>query len=230
MEIANNKGLMGIKSDKAHVNKVIEEVQTLEKKEKNSAGQSYLNKNQNDLLYKQAFNIDDSKPLNEKKWAVGVILSVVCLSLFLVYFVGGIFADNHYNSVSMTPPTRQIEKNQKPSSNVKTKQQDKSEKKVMKYKDIKFIKPTYFGTDPVFSEKDIQWTLRERIRIDELRKFVGKKVSVKKFNHLVDEYNATSSRFRYKKTDMNKAKAIIDKYKQDILDEVHEEVNQGKFK
>lgn len=91
-------------------------------------------------------------------------------------------------------------------------------KRTNQHTGLKFDKPS-IGTNNVLSIPQIQWCLREGIRINTMRDIIDTNEGIDEFNRIVRNYNSRCGSYRYRRGSRKSAEQQVEAYRERIVSE-----------
>lgn len=93
---------------------------------------------------------------------------------------------------------------------------------------LQYTKPSV-GTNNLLSVPEMQWCIRENIRIDAMRNFIDTNAGIDAFNRIVNDYNSRCGSYRYREGTKSQAERSVELYRNQIVAEaVHETKQLGR--
>ena len=90
---------------------------------------------------------------------------------------------------------------------------------------LQYSKPPV-GTNNVLSVQEIQWCIREGIRIETIRNLIESNEGIDAFNRIVKDYNSRCGSYRYRKGSQLQAERNVEPYRSQIVEEAIREAKQ----
>lgn len=97
--------------------------------------------------------------------------------------------------------------------------------KNFQHSEIQYIKPPV-GTSHRHSVLELQWCLRERVRLGAMKDYIYTDRALAIYNHLITDYNKRCGEFLYSKYDLPQAQQYIESYREQITTEAIDEAKQ----
>ena len=90
---------------------------------------------------------------------------------------------------------------------------------------LQYTKPSV-GTNNLLSIPEIQWCIRENIRIDAMRNLIDTNAGIDAFNRIVNDYNSRCGSYRYREGTQSQAQRSVGPYRSQIVAEAAREAKQ----
>jgi hypothetical protein len=90
---------------------------------------------------------------------------------------------------------------------------------------LQYTKPSV-GTNNLLSRPEIQWCIRESIRIDAMRNLIDTNAGIDAFNRIVNDYNSRCGSYRYREGTLSQAERSVAPYLSQIVAEAAREAKQ----
>ncbi len=91
--------------------------------------------------------------------------------------------------------------------------------------ELQYTKPSV-GTNNVLSVPEIQWCIREGIRIESMRDLIDTNAGINEFNQIVNGYNSRCGNYRYRQGTQLQAERSVESYRSQIVAEAIREARQ----
>lgn len=88
-----------------------------------------------------------------------------------------------------------------------------------------YTKPSV-GTNNLLSVPEIQWCIRNGIRIDAMRNLIETNAGIDEFNRIVNDYNSRCGSYRYREGTQSQAQRSVEPYRSQIVAEAVREAKQ----
>lgn len=90
---------------------------------------------------------------------------------------------------------------------------------------LQYTKPSV-GTNNLLSVPEIQWCIRNGIRIDAMRNLIETNAGIDEFNRIVNDYNSRCGSYRYREGTQSQAQRSVEPYRSQIVAEAVREAKQ----
>lgn len=90
---------------------------------------------------------------------------------------------------------------------------------------LQYTKPSV-GTNNLLSVPEIQWCIRNGIRIDAMRNLIETNAGIDEFNRIVNDYNSRCGNYRYRQGTQAQAERSVEPYRSQIVAEAVREAKQ----
>jgi len=137
------------------------------------------------------------------KWLLGIV------AVILVFWLASYVNKSKKTSYSTSTPPRTHNLTQSPPPDDKLPGTTRGS-------EVRYEKPPV-GTNHVHSLPQIRWCVRESIRIDTMRDFIGTREAADEFNGMVDDYNLRCSRYRYRSGSLERARREVEANRSKIV-------------
>lgn len=91
--------------------------------------------------------------------------------------------------------------------------------------EIQYAKPSV-GTNNLLSVPEIQWCIKESIRIDAMRNLIDTSAGIDAFNRIVNDYNGRCGSYRYREGTQSQAEQNVELYRSQVVAEAAREAKQ----
>lgn len=90
---------------------------------------------------------------------------------------------------------------------------------------LQYTKPSV-GTNNVLSVSEIQWCIRNGIRIETMRGRIDTNAGIDAFNRIVNDHNSRCGSYRARQSSQVQAKRSVERYRKQIVEEAIREAKQ----
>ena len=90
---------------------------------------------------------------------------------------------------------------------------------------LQYAKPSV-GTNNLLAIPEIQWCIRENIRIGAMRNHIDTNAGIDAFNQIVNDYNSRCGNYRYREGTQSQAQRNVEPYRSQIVAEAAREAKQ----
>lgn len=97
--------------------------------------------------------------------------------------------------------------------------------KVPQNSGLQYTKPSV-GTNNLLSVPEIQWCIRNGIRLDAMRNLIETNAGIDEFNRIVNDYNSRCGNYRYRQGTQAQAERSVEPYRSQIVAEAVREAKQ----
>lgn len=151
------------------------------------------------------------------KWVFGIIC-FICL-FYVIYLIS--LAGQSDKQPSQTPPSSSRSYTPPQSSPAPAAQTPSTTQNA----GLQYTKPP-IGTNNVLSVPEIQWCIRNGIRIDTMRDLIDTNAGIDKFNRIVNDHSSRCGSYQYRQGSQAQAERNVERYRNQIVAQAIREAKQ----
>jgi hypothetical protein len=149
------------------------------------------------------------------KWLIGI---AVCLGLWLAISGG-------QNKKTYSPPSATAQQGYNAPQSTPVPAVTPTPSGEPQSSGLQYTKPSA-GTNNLLAVPEIQWCIRENIRIDAMRNLIETNAGIDEFNRIVNDYNSRCGNYRYRQGTQSQAERSVEPYHSQIVAEAVREAKQ----